>query len=479
LWKAEPLKRREKPGSQGRENAPEIAGFLVYAPQGANPLSYWSALEAAGSKNQVILRPLKGTQALINAIIPESLQRDAHSWLVLHRSDGEQELLILPYPDAVMIRQHLTTGGIERHAFLTLEEIRGERERRWFAAIGYSNLSRLRAGTTGRPHTPELHINRFQVICIDRPLNDLLHHETSDREKKRRVFLRASSDVQGLRSSTLASVLEAKTQSSIDDTLRKFEDAVVERNIRLAENLVESSETTALGKLPSAFSDLLDPASRKFLMSSEAVKHFAMTNLFDDFDYSLPGSGLWKTIENELNLSLVWYFRIQHGVADATSPWMATCPPLDRVEINTGYGQSLNLNEREGGNTRRLRGVMLGPLQYLLRAGYSNGLAGGLSNLAIYVEQNESLLLYMLGPSDKRAPEEGTLPWFLRKLSYYRNRHAHIEAMTRQVFEQFEALVLSPQEDPWSSQLGKILEIKRSVLEHLGNIQARRESDET
>lgn len=60
----------------------------------------------------------------------------------------------------------------------------------------------------------------------------------------------------------------------------------------------------------------LDPQSRRFLISSDKVWQAVQEQKLDYFDYALPGSGLWKSVERELNMSVIWLlrFRLTYGL---------------------------------------------------------------------------------------------------------------------------------------------------------------------
>ncbi len=185
-------------------------------------------------------------------------------------------------------------------------------------------------------------------------------------------------------------------------------------------------------------------------------------------------SGLWKAVERELNLSLVWFLRIRKGVAGISSPWDATLPPTNWVEVETERGGKVNLNRQAGFGSGKLLGLMLGDVRFMMLAAYDNGVladveALGRGSLGPFSAFQGETMPYLLGPSGRGMPWDGSLPWLLKKVGDIRNRHAHVEAMRRSVFQQLEDLVLAPRGDPWSWQLGRILSVKRRVLEYVDN----------
>jgi hypothetical protein len=463
------MSKMKHTGHQGRGADPPIQGLFLTTSDAEEVATHWAAIEPAARAYQADLRRVTWTPGLVAAVIPEALRRDTRSWLVLHRPDRDQELLIIPYPDATVMENVTTVGGLGQHASLTMEEIRGAGDRPWFADWGFSNLSRLKAGRTDRP---PLHIDRFQVVSIETPLEELRERESGGREETRQLLRQASADVRERRGAVLARLIDAEDPARRGELLAELEEFLVSRNLEIAERAARYTDDRTTSNLVSEFRDLLDPESRRFLSSSEAVKNFAMGSLSEDFDYSLPASGLWKTVERELNLSLVWFLRIRKNVADIHSTWDAKLPPHLWVEIETERDGRVNLNRHAGYGSGRLLGLMLGDVRFMLQNGTINGIHDDLKGLGSDTAFVNRVLPYLLSSPGNSTSWVGSLPWLLKKVADIRNRHAHVEPMQRTVFENLEDLLLSPKHDPWSSHLGRILEVKRRVLSYVE--QARR-----
>lgn len=456
----------KSPGHRSRYRRTVAGVFLRYS--GAAYIDEcWQGLQLGAQHYGYELREVEATPQIISNIVPWALQDGAESWLIVYRKDRESELLVLPYPDNEMLRR--LPRGLHRHASDTLEIIRGSPEKRWYCEKGYSNLRRNL--DPKKPSLPRLEIHRFQVARTGVSLDSLLRpHQVRriplEKQASRNLLQEASTRTQRHRRNTLSLILVTDDTEHRQELLAGLENRLLAENLRVYERIQSDWDRRIMVPLVRSFAEVLDEETRRFLISAETVQQFARKNLPDDFDYSLPGSGLWKAVERELNLSLVWYLRHELGIAEVDDPWTAIkgrSRSEDRIE--TG-GRSVDLNRRESKDSSQLRGVMLGSIEYMLRWAYRNGVHGKLQLLLENEPCCEQMLIYLLGPFDKREKESGTLPWFLEQVRSLRNRHAHIVAMSPEQFQQLHDLILSPETDPPESGLGKILKLKQRVLEH-------------
>ncbi|ASC73290.1 hypothetical protein XM38_042540 [Halomicronema hongdechloris C2206] len=114
----------------------------------------------------------------------------------------------------------------------------------------------------------------------------------------------------------------------------------------------------------------MDDETKSFLVSAETVFRFAGEKLANDFDYSLCGCGLWKSVERELNSSLIWYLRRVRNIADNNRKPIADINPSARVDYEAGNA-TINLNERQRGSIE-FEGKMLGNIEWLIRTAQDN-----------------------------------------------------------------------------------------------------------
>ncbi|KAF5415309.1 MAG: hypothetical protein C5S48_06305 [Candidatus Methanogaster sp.] len=442
------------------ETSPYLTGvFLRYS--GA---SYIAEVQAALRDLKPYWSEIREVEAnfeIVSNLIPMALQEGAESWLILYRSDKPQELLILPFPDPAA--KYYTRngksvklgGGSDLAVLPLLELIRGDWDK-WFADIGYRNLKRNLSPK--EPWWPRPLITRFQLVRINTSLDSLLRmpevrRQPVEQQGIQHALKEASQRIQQQRNEVLAHVLEAEDEDHKQELITKFEEHIIEENNRLFDCLQSTREGKII--IPSivrSFEEIIDDETKRFLISAETVEKFACEQFLEGFDFSLPGSGLWRAVERELNLSLVWYVRYCYGIV-GNDPMIATENPSVRITIQAG-SRGVNLNEREKGNSCRLRGITLGGIEYILRSSHDNGVAAKFQPVV-----GEEWLRFM-------TEKEGGLITALQRIRRIRNRHAHISAMSQVQYQQLHDLIFSPEEDVSESVLERVLRMKINILEY-------------
>jgi len=335
-----------------------------------------------------------------------------------------------------------------------LELIRGDWDK-WFADIGYRNLKRNLSPK--EPWWPRPLITRFQLVHTNTSLDSSLRmpevrRQPVEQQGIQHALKEASQRIQQQRNEVLAHVLEAEDEDYKQELITKFEEHIVEENNRLFDRLQSTREgKIVIPPIIRSFEEIIDDETERFLISAKTVEKFACEQFLEGFDFSLPGSGLWRAVERELNLSLVWYLRYCYVIV-GNDPMIATENPSVRITIQAG-SRGVNLNEREKRKSRRLRGITLGGIEHILRSSHDNGVAAKFQPV---VEKR------WLGFMTK---EEGGLITALQRIGKIRNRHAHISAMSQVQYQQLYDLILSPEEDVSESVLGKIIRMKINILE--------------
>lgn len=428
-------------------------------------------------------RAIETNREIVSNLIPKALIRGAESWLIFFRPDNQQELLILPFPDENCLQR-----------FGNPPYFRG------YLADLIPTVNKYFTLTSEDFYVSVRWIGRFQYIRLDSSLNSLLEEIFDGRRSQSEVeiiqetLLKTSQDIQQTRNETLRKTLRTGDQTLLNELDEVFatENDGLFSFLQTTQGFVE-----VVPPIVNNFEDIMDDETKKFLISSETVKKFVDDNSPDHFDYSLPGCGLWKAVERELNLSLVLHLRWKNDIA-SDDPWIGN-ENTDPVEYAIGSGKSprtVNINQRD--KSQKFKSIMLGDMRSMLTRGYHNGIHLILENLLrlqdlllLYLHENFSekqitecinqfrirpdLLPYLFGRSDKKSSlDQNSLPNHLKQLTELRNGHSHISAMSLDKFEELRNLVL-PSNDDQETCLVKILQLKSKVFEERGALEAFRD----
>ena len=423
------------------------------------------ALQVA-RRNAILLQAVAVEAPDLDRLIPPVLRSVATSWLVLHPQQDDTDVLVVPFP--VDLAEAPDAVAANSPFSMFLETIRGERNARWFAATGYRNLAAAARG--GR--LPE-QVRVFEAVHLPVGLWDVIRGVQSAPDAERRPAV-APKLIEGLTRlvqkvtgdrAALRDAINADASREASQAREAYDNQLLEH----AEQLVRTlGDDESLGRpldlsfLPAAALELLDPESRRFLETSRIVEAAAVQSGYEDFDFAAAACPLWKLIERELNLSVGWLIRLLREVASGESPWRprADLDPLARVRVQTGEhpGQEIELNERNVLDQGLLRGLMLGPIRYLLGYGAHNGLRAEILSQAIGGDWPQDRLDTFLF-----SPRRGSLAKTVAKVIGLRNEHAHVKAMSRKEFDAIKKTVLGRLDDAHRSLLVHVLTLKAAI----------------
>ena len=195
------------------------------------------------------------------------------------------------------------------------------------------------------------------------------------------------------------------------------------------------------------YDDILEEDSKKFLKSSSSIYNYYKDKNYEEFDYSMPGSGLWKLVELELNTSFVWYIRIVNHICNAISAWIPLNKRKTAIFHEIDSRKKIRLNQFEH-NQNKLQGVMLGGINLLLN---DNEIIDEFIDL--FKEEN---FIFQL------------LSKFVKNISDLRNEHAHIKAMSLEKYEQLNNLLFEQKEEV--SQIEELLEFKKIIKNYIKDV---------
>ncbi len=243
------------------------------------------------------------------------------------------------------------------------------------------------------------------------------------------------------------------SDQNFEEAVTYFETEIAQQNQKLANWIEEHNDIQVkLPKVVDQFDTIIDPDTVKMLRSAITVTRFARRYARHDFDFALPGSGIWRAVERELNLSLIWHLRRHFGFAGEQPP-IPMEKDLSRDMPFLAGTKKVHLNARQDGAVNEFKSVELGNYSYLLWDSKKNGL----ESLFVRVLDQE-LFGYVFGNTPDCLANQ------IEELRKTRNRFAHIRPMSTDEYENLYNLVLKTN-SPYSSEtlLGKVLSIKQAI----------------
>jgi len=262
-------------------------------------------------------------------------------------------------------------------------------------------------------------------------LSDEMEKEQAQ-EHSNQNAVKGTQTIQVARAEIIQNLIEAETSKDKEELGGLFDEALWQQNEQLTKKLNVEIILDEVQEILDQFEEIMEDESITFLKSTSTIYAHYMDEDNIAFDYSMPGSGLWKLIEVELNTSFVRYIRYREGVISNISSW-DTIIHADK-EINIKW---VKLNERDYDN--KLKGLMFGQLKFLSKNDYARSIFNGI------VEYDFDELWNMLD-----------------KVVKYRNEHAHIRAMSKDVFKELWILLFDKDENGLN-QIQKLLIFKKNV----------------
>lgn len=394
---------------------------------------------------------------IVSNLIPDTLQRDVKSWLILQQPDRDQELLILPFPD----KNHLELLSDRQEGFSDPIVMELSALIEMFVYRNFYGFSEF--------FRESERFRRFQYLHSDVSLRSLLDPEKRQQQHWNILGQETNRNIEQKRIEVFHKAIST-TNSTNSKILVELDEVFLTENSKLFEHLTQQGFREVVPEIVKRFWNIMDSETMRFLITAETVREFADKYSPANFDYSAPGCGLWKAVERELNLSLVLHLRRKVGIIENVNhPWKGSQRVSGGTPVLTGQNHSEDLNQRETkGQTENLKGIMLGPMKFMCEWGHCNSVREKLEDI---FSLNGPMLDYFLGQRElgKRSrAQTDTLPKHLDRIIKLRNGHAHISAMSQKQFKKLHDLVLPSAHRP-ETCLVKILELKKKVLEYWEN----------
>jgi len=291
----------------------------------------------------------------------------------------------------------------------------------------------------------------FSILQIDMDFDkdeldfipDYKELDNQIKEKQKEVIIKSNSeqlsdDIKENRTDLIVKLLNEESLENKEEILTELDAKFIEYAERLNEN-IEEQLTDEIIEILENYDDVLEEDSKKFLKSSSSIYNYYKDKNYEHFDYSMPGSGLWKLVELELNTSFSWFLRIKSHVCNNTCPWTNISNSRRSITQDLANGKRVKLNQYEHGNNSKLQGLMLGGISLLLED----------SNTVVEFDEITEL---------DRTFFVSELISFVKDITDLRNEHAHIKAMNLEKFEELYNLLFMNDEN-----IKKLLEMKKII----------------
>lgn len=406
---------------------------------------------------QIDLKPKWGsiniyptTYDVVANLVPQALHDGTESWLLMHPKSVDQDILVIPFPPTNALSSLRDSTKIESYLRDLLGIIAPVSS--WFPSVGYSNLTRYLTKRVPN-HEDRNYPEHFQVIHLKKPLAMYLQKpevisEPVREEGLRILFPQYTKRLELLRQEYLETLVDGS--KSRQDALTSFESSLLHETNDLMSRL--SDEYGRLQLTPSIvnqYENLLDEETKKFLRAAETIGHYAKQHARDQFDFTFAACGLWKAVERELNLSLIWHIRLQKGIGSYDRPLKFIPIGSGEPALDTISGVKFWCTDKEDSST--YRGIMFGDMQKILMGARRNHVADDL-------------------PPRLKDDISDTSPNGFHKhlldIQQIRNRYSHITAMPYDKFKRIQSLVLDTH-DSRAPMLKRVLDIKMAVLENI------------
>jgi len=273
--------------------------------------------------------------------------------------------------------------------------------------------------------------------------------ENSKIEEHKSIAKILSSQVEIKRSSILSKLINAEDNEEREKLKEELDNELQTLGLKLSETVENQELLPEIAEILEEYNDILEDESKKFLQSSSAIYSYYKDKQYENFDYSMPGSGFWKLIELELNTSFIWHIRIESRVCNSSCPWTNISVPNQKVSHRIQGANNVVLNKCEIDNELRLQGIML----------------GGIRSLSLDENTlNQFFTRYFSANEKSKFFIQNDLAFLIEKVSRLRNEHAHIRAMSLDKFEELWDILFRKNGNEINF-LKKLLEFKKSLNE--------------
>lgn len=253
-------------------------------------------------------------------------------------------------------------------------------------------------------------------------------------------------------------------ESIYDVTTQRIYEAVLKKH-SLDEILEYSNE---IKEVLHQYGTLLENDNKKFLETAATTRfYFEKYHLSSaDLDYTLSASGIWKTIEIELNTSIIYLLRYQSGCCMYGKYNQKEPTSRGNTVFSTGpkNHQKIDITDRRNCQDGYLSNILLGSFKFIfqnIESGKNAFDGGDIYDIYNELFQSDSYAINKLGPTNQLTT------FLMKKLEYItqvRNEHVHLAFMDKQKYDEFYNTVFkSEREETGLSLFATLMEFDRSI----------------
>lgn len=290
----------------------------------------------------------------------------------------------------------------------------------------------------------------FFTYDFEEQAEELKKQESKESNKQSAIVF--SEDIQTKRDETVSQLIAAENVETKESLGGLFDEQLCEQGRELVKALDVEIILPEVEELLEEFSDVLEDESIIFLKSTSTIYAHYKDEISVAFDFSMPASGLWKLIEVELNTSFIWQLRILSLVCDKHNPWDKICKRNARIYQDLDNNKKVSLSMSDKKDKSKLQSVMLGGIKLLLE------------DKSTLDEFNAYFILH----EEDSHFIKNVLPDIIAEVSIFRNEHAHIKAMSKDIFEKLWNLLFG-KDTVGNSELHKLLILKRNMKVYIND----------
>ncbi len=256
-----------------------------------------------------------------------------------------------------------------------------------------------------------------------------------------------SKEIGNSRDENIRKLIYSTTEDEKESIGGLFDEKLIEASQNLSQEIDKEIILPEVENLLNNFDEILEDDSKTFLRSSSTLYAYYKDLDSVDFDYSMPGSGLWKLVELELNTSFIWYIRILQNVCNKNDPWVKICRPNARIFQVLDNGEKVALTIPDKNDNTKLQSVMFGGIKKLLN---DNSTINDFENFWREYPLHKDFI-------------KNVLFNIIEQIIIFRNEHAHIKAMEKDKFIELWELLFN------DNNLSKILNFKNDLVNNIRN----------